>query len=165
MEYKDTKSCGETPGTETRMDRYRWNIFGICKVRWKNFGETTEEGHTMFFSAKEDKHEHGIGVLVYKDIVNTLRGCRPISSRLITIRMRAAPFNITVVQAYAQRQTMMRKKYKNYITRYRTSLIRYRKRTFLLCKETGMQKWAKMLVETVKPFAEPSAMTTQMRKD
>ena len=86
----------------------------------------------MFVGAKEDKHEHGIGVLVYKDIVNTLKGCRPISSRLITIQMRAVPFNITVVQAYAQRQTMMRKKYKNYISRYRTSLIRYRKRTFLL---------------------------------
>ena len=38
------------------------------------------------------------------------------------------------------------------------SMIRHRKRTFLLCKETGMQKWAKMLVET-------SAMMTQMRED
>ena len=28
-------------------------------------------------------------------------GCQPISSRLITIRLRATPFNITVVQAYA----------------------------------------------------------------
>ena len=27
-------------------------------------------------------------------------GCRPVSSRLITIRLRAVPFNITVVQAY-----------------------------------------------------------------
>ena len=28
-------------------------------------------------------------------------GCRPVSSRLITIRPRAAPFNITIVQVYA----------------------------------------------------------------
>ena len=28
-------------------------------------------------------------------------GCQPISSRLVTIRLRATPFNITVVQAYA----------------------------------------------------------------
>ena len=28
-------------------------------------------------------------------------GCRPISSRLITIRLKAAPFNITIIQAYA----------------------------------------------------------------
>ena len=28
-------------------------------------------------------------------------GCRPVSRRLITIRLRAAPFNITIVQVYA----------------------------------------------------------------
>ena len=44
------------------------------------------------------------------------------------------------------------------------SLIRHR-RTFLLYKETGTQKWAGMLVETVKAFVDPSAMMTQMRED
>ena len=33
--------------------------------------------------------------------MNTVMGCRPVSSRLISIRLRAAPFNITVVQVYA----------------------------------------------------------------
>ena len=36
------------------------------------------------------------------NIVDTVMGCRPVSSRLITIRPRAVPFNITVVQAYVQ---------------------------------------------------------------
>ena len=38
---------------------------------------TTEEGHKVFFSGKEDKHEHGVGFLVHKDIVNTVMGCPP----------------------------------------------------------------------------------------
>ena len=33
--------------------------------------------------------------------MNTVMGCRPVSSRLITILLRAVPFNITIVQAYA----------------------------------------------------------------
>ena len=33
--------------------------------------------------------------------MNTVMGCRPVSNRLITIRLRAVPFNITIVQAYA----------------------------------------------------------------
>ena len=72
-------------------------------MRWNHFGKiTTEEGHKVFFSAKEDKHEHGVGFLVHKDIVvNTVMGCRPVAIRLITIRLRAVPFNITVVQAYS----------------------------------------------------------------
>ena len=28
-------------------------------------------------------------------------GCRPVSSRLITIRLKALPFSITIIQAYA----------------------------------------------------------------
>ena len=70
-------------------------------MRWKNFGETTTgEGHKVFFSGKESKHEHGVGFLVHKDIVNTFTECCPVSSRLITICLKAVPFNITVVQAY-----------------------------------------------------------------
>ena len=51
------------------------------------------------------------------------------------------------------------------MTRYRMSLIRHRKRTFFLCKETGIQKWARMPVETGKASVDPSAMMTQMRED
>ena len=48
-----------------------------------------------------DRHEHGVGFLVHKNIVNTVMECRPVSRRLITIRLRAVPFNITIVQVYA----------------------------------------------------------------
>ena len=51
------------------------------------------------------------------------------------------------------------------MTSYRMSLFRHRRRTFLLCKETGMQKWAGMLMETGKAFVDPSAMITQMTED
>ena len=84
------------------MSRYRWNILGLCEVRWENFGETsTDEGHKLYFSGKEEKHVHGVGFLVHKDIVNTVMGYRPVSSRLIVIRLRASVFNITIIQAYA----------------------------------------------------------------
>ena len=67
----------------------------------EEFGETTtQEGQKVFFSGKEDKHEHGAGFLVHKDVMNTVMGCRQLSSRLITIHRRAVPFNITLVQAY-----------------------------------------------------------------
>ena len=51
------------------------------------------------------------------------------------------------------------------MTSYRMSLIRHRRRTFLLCKEAGMQKWARTLVDTGEAFVDLSAMTTQMRED
>ena len=45
------------------------------------------------------------------------------------------------------------------------SFIRHRRRSFLLCKEIGMQKGARMLVKTGKSFVDPSALMTQMRED
>jgi hypothetical protein len=96
------RTAGKLEELTHEMNRYGWNILGLCEVRWKNFGETTTlEGHKLYFSGREDKHEHGVGFLVHKDSVNTVMGCRPVSSRLITIRLRATPFNITIIQAYA----------------------------------------------------------------
>ena len=68
------RAAGKLQELTHKIDRYRSNILGLCEMRWKNFGETTtEEGHKVFFSGKEDKHEHGVGFLVQKDIVNTVR--------------------------------------------------------------------------------------------
>ena len=67
-------------------------------MRWKNFGETTtEEGDKIFFSGKEDKHEHTVGFVVHKDIINTVMGCCAFCSSLMAVH-----FNITVVRPYTQ---------------------------------------------------------------
>ena len=64
------RAAGKLQELTHEMDRYRWNILGLYEMRWKNFGETTtEEGHKVFFSGKEDKHEHGVGFLVHKYIM------------------------------------------------------------------------------------------------
>ena len=92
------RASGKLQELTEEIDRYRWNILELCEMRWKNFVETTaEEGYKVFSSRKEDKHEHGVGFLAHKDILNTVMGCCPVSSRLITIRLRAVPFNITIV--------------------------------------------------------------------
>ena len=43
----------------------------------------------------------------------------------------------------------------NSMTSNRMSLIKHRRRIFLLCKETGMQKWAKMIMKTGKALTDP----------
>ena len=65
---------------------------------WRNNNRGRTQG---FLQWKDDKHKHGVGFLVHKDIVNAVMECRPVSSTLITIHLRAVPFNITIVQVYA----------------------------------------------------------------
>ena len=84
------------------LENYRWDMVGLCEVRWKNFGEhQTEDGHVLFYSGESDKHTNGVGFLVNRTIKNCVLECQPISSRVISIRLRATPFNITELQAYA----------------------------------------------------------------
>ena len=53
------------------------------------------------FISVEDSHEYGARFLVHKDMVCAVVGSRSVSSRLSSIRLRAAPSNITVIQVYA----------------------------------------------------------------
>ena len=96
------RPAGKLEELTHEMGRYQWHILGLCEMRWKNFGErTTDDGHVIYFSGLENKHEHGVGFMVHKDIVSAVMGCRPVSNRMITIRVRASPFNITIIQVYA----------------------------------------------------------------
>ena len=65
---------------------------------WRNNNRGRTQGFLQW--KKEDKHEHCVGFLFHEDTVNTVMGCRPVCSRLITIRLRAVLFNITIEQAY-----------------------------------------------------------------
>lgn len=56
-----------------KLKRCRWNILRLCKVRWKRFGETsTSEGHELNFSGSEDRHQHGVEILILKDTVKAI---------------------------------------------------------------------------------------------
>ena len=49
------------------MYRYKLDIIGLCEIRWKQSGEiTTNKSHKVYYSGGEDKHEQGVGFLVYK---------------------------------------------------------------------------------------------------
>ena len=96
------KNTGKLEELEHELTRYNLNILGLCESRLLKAGEkSTQKGHRLYWSGLEDTNEQGVGIIVHKNTVNCVMTCCPISSRLITIRMRASPFNITIIQAYA----------------------------------------------------------------
>ena len=72
---KKDNRLGEGHSTQTcSLERSERSIFGLCEMRWKKSGEIpTDGGHGVYFSRKENKHEHGVGFLVHKDIVKCHR--------------------------------------------------------------------------------------------
>ena len=99
---KTLRPAGKLEQLTHAMSRYHWNIVGLCEMRWKNFGKmSTDDGHNVYLGGEEGKHEDGVGFLVHKDVMGAVLGCQPVSNRLISIRLRPAPFNITIKQVYA----------------------------------------------------------------
>lgn len=84
------------------LENYNWHVVGLIEVRWKNFGEHfTDDGHVLYYSGEINTHANGVSFLINNNIKNSVLECCSVSSRLITIRLRASPFNITVIQVYA----------------------------------------------------------------
>ena len=88
------------------MERYKWNVLGLAEVRWPNTGEIlTEKGHKIWYSGEPKKHERGVAFLVHKDNLQSVLECRPVSGRLMSIRLEATPRNILIMQVYAPTST------------------------------------------------------------
>ena len=95
----------------------------------------------MFSSVeKKDNYKRGVGFLVHKDTVNTVMGCRPVSSRLITIRLRAAPLSITVLRAHAPTSDYDDKEIEQFFYQPQNVIYQTPNNDIFFFKEPGMQK-------------------------
>ena len=102
MECENSEASWETLTADSCNEQVSLEHNGALRDALEKLGEmSTDDGHKVYFSGEEGKHEYGVGFLVHKDVVGAVLGCQPVSSRLISIRLRAAPFNITIIQVYA----------------------------------------------------------------
>ena len=84
------------------LQRYSWDIIGISEARLIGSGTlTTDEGHKIYYSGHDKYHKEGTAFIVHKNVSRSIMSYLPVSSRLITIRVSAKPFNITIIEAYA----------------------------------------------------------------
>ena len=76
-------------------------MIGLAETRLTVDGElATEEGHKMYYIG-QGKHYEGVGFMVKKEIKNSVINYTAVSSRIISIRIKANPMNITIIQIYA----------------------------------------------------------------
>ena len=93
---------GKLAQVTTEMRRYGIHILGISEARWTGSGKTTTStGETVLYSGRDDNlHEEGVAIILRKGTEKCIIDWKPISSRLIKIRMRGKQINITIIQCY-----------------------------------------------------------------
>lgn len=76
-------------------------IMGVAEARWTGSGSFTSESEELVIYSGADSHERGVAIILSREIKNSLMEYRAISDRIIYVRLRAAPVNISLYQIYA----------------------------------------------------------------
>ena len=117
---------------------------------------------SFILSGEEGRHVYGVGFLVHKDVVDAILGCHPVSSRLILIRLNAAPFNITIIRVYAPISGHDDIEVDHFYQQLQEPIEQTPKKDILVVQ--GMLKMGRMHRRTGERFVDPTAMSRQMRE-
>ena len=82
------------------MKRLNISIMGVCEVWWIGAEKLQSDDVTFIYSCGE-KHQYGVGVFLDKECAQSFCGFWCISKRIVMIRLRGRPLDITVIQCCA----------------------------------------------------------------
>jgi hypothetical protein len=82
--------------------RYKLDILGISECRWPGSGRIRlASGETIVYSGKEEAHEGGVAVMLDEFAEKCLLEWKPVSDRIVKIRMDSRFAKTTVIVGYA----------------------------------------------------------------
>ena len=93
---------GKLEVVKQEMARVNVDILGISKVKLTEMGEFNSDDHYIYYCGQESLRRNGVATMVNKRVQNAVLGCNLKNNRMISVHFQSKPFNITVIQAYAQ---------------------------------------------------------------
>ena len=90
---------GKVNNVAARAERLNLDIIGLSEVRWPGVTQITVGDYEMIYSGSE-KHT-GVAIMLKKDIERCIEGYWAVSDRVLFIKIRGSPFNISIIQVYA----------------------------------------------------------------
>ena len=77
------------------------DIMGLGEVIWLQSGKIVCNDHTLIYSGHKKDHKHGVGLLLSKVVSKSVLGYCALSDRILLVRIRGKPFNLSIIQVYA----------------------------------------------------------------
>ena len=84
------------------MVRVTINSLGISEVKWMGKDEFNSDDHYIYNCGKESLRRNGVAIMVNKRVQNVVLGCNLKNNTMISVHFEGKPFNIMVIQVYAQ---------------------------------------------------------------
>ncbi|KAJ8709964.1 hypothetical protein PYW07_009330 [Mythimna separata] len=73
----------------------------LCETHWKNSGHLQTKAHIIFFSGNPDSSRNGVALALPLQHKNCVLGYEPVNDRIISVKLKASPVNLNIVQVYA----------------------------------------------------------------
>ena len=78
------------------------DILEISELKCIEIGEFNSDDHYIYYCRQESLRRNGVAIIVNKRVQNAVLGCNLKNDRMISVHFQGKPFNITVIQVYAQ---------------------------------------------------------------
>ena len=88
-------------GVKQEMARVYIDIPGISELQWTGMGEFNSDDHYIYYCGQQSFRRNGVAIMVNKRVRNAVLGCNLRNDRMISVRFKGKPLNITVIQVYA----------------------------------------------------------------
>lgn len=105
------------PGKMQLLERTieKMAITGIAETHWKKSGHfQSEEGNLVIASGNPSEPKNGVAIVVNKAFRDTVLGYNAINDRVLTIKIRATPINLNVIQVYTPTSTSTEEEMNNF---------------------------------------------------
>ena len=101
---------GKLEVVKQEMARVNIDILGISELKWMRMGKFNSDEHYIYYCGQESLRRNGVALVVNKRVQNAVLGCNLKNNRMILVCFQGKPFNIIVIQVYAQPQMLQKLK-------------------------------------------------------
>ena len=77
------------------------DILGISEIKWIGSGHFRRANNTLMHSGRNTHRKNDVGMIIANRVSKSIIGYKAVNDRIIYIRVRPHPVNITFVQVYA----------------------------------------------------------------
>ena len=83
-------------------------------------GEFNSDDHYIDYCGQESLRRNGVAIMVNKRDQNAVLGCSLKNDTMISVHLQGKPFNITLIQVYAQPVMLKKLKLNGFMKTYKT---------------------------------------------
>ena len=93
---------GKLEVVKQETTRVNINSLRISELKWTEMHEFDPDDHYIYYCGQESLGRNGVALLANERVWNTVLGCNFRNERMVSVHFQGKPFNVTVIQVYAQ---------------------------------------------------------------